>query len=249
MALLWKKQVKDRFYEVRTAGNTLRLYTNGVFHTQFNQQRPLTGHVWDLLMLPAFFYPPQTIKRVLVLGVGGGAVIHLLRHFVKPEKIVGIELDRTHVYIAKRIFGLQGRDIELYQADAVSWISDYKGPKFDLIIDDLFKEEDGEPVPVVKANSVWFKKLLRHLSSEGVLVRNFIDREELNRSAGLSLPSISRSFHSVFRLSSSFDENFVAAYLRKKTRSAELRNRLVATDGLNPNLKTSRLRYSIRQLK
>jgi len=60
---------------VRSAGYSLRLYTDGVFHTQYNPGNPLTGHIWDLLMLPAFFYEPDTIKRVLVLGVGGVASI------------------------------------------------------------------------------------------------------------------------------------------------------------------------------
>ncbi len=75
MAIVWSKKVAETRYEVRSAGSPLRLYTDGVFHSQYNPEQLLTGHVWDLLMLPAFFYPKNTIKRVLVLGVGGGAVV------------------------------------------------------------------------------------------------------------------------------------------------------------------------------
>ena len=72
MALLWSEQDGDSRYEVRSAGNTRRLYTNGVFHSQYNPNNPVTGSVWDLLLLPAFFLPPGRPRRVLVLGVGGG---------------------------------------------------------------------------------------------------------------------------------------------------------------------------------
>lgn len=249
MALLWQKKTKGTLYEVRNAGNTRRLYTNGVFHTQYNPANPVTGHVWDLLMLPAFFYKPGEIKRVLVLGVGGGAVIQLLRHFVKPEIIIGVELDKTHIHIAKKFFNVKGSGIRLYQGDAVHWLQNYQGEKFDLIIEDLFAEEKGEPVPVVKANGVWFAEMLKHLSEQGVLVRNFIDKQELNNAAGLVHKSISKRFKSVFRFTSSYDENFVAAFLKKQVSNTELRQRLSATPGLNPSLKSSRLRYRIRRLK
>jgi len=249
MAIIWKRKTSDAIYELRSAGNTMRLYTNGVFHTQFNPSQPLTGHVWDLLMLPAFFYQPDEIKRVLVLGVGGGAVIQMLRKFVMPVNIVGVELNSVHLYIAQRFFNVKGKDVALYKADAIDWIKNYKGEKFDLIIDDLFGEQDGEPVRVVKPNGVWFKQLLKHLSNNGLIVANFIDIDELKKSAGLNNKSVSKCFTSVFQLTSTFNENFVGAFVRKKTTSQQLRKRLIKTPGLNPNLKTSRLRYRIRQLK
>ncbi|HHH44614.1 MAG TPA: class I SAM-dependent methyltransferase, partial [Gammaproteobacteria bacterium] len=93
MSLVWQKQADGVDYQVRRAGRTLRLYTNGVFHSQYNPARPVTGSVWDLLLVPAFFYPPAELQRILVLGVGGGAVIQNLRRFVQPQQIVGVELN------------------------------------------------------------------------------------------------------------------------------------------------------------
>ncbi len=249
MAIIWQKKTADTVYELRSAGNTKRLYTNGVFHTQFNSRQPLTGHVWDLLMLPAFFYQPGEIKRVLVLGVGGGAVIQMLRRFVEPENIIGVELNPVHLYVARRFFNVKGKDVFLYKADAINWVKNYKGEKFDLIIDDLFGEQDGEPVRAVKPNTVWFKLLLKHLTVSGLIVANFIDINELKKSAGLDSKAVTKNFSSVFQLTSTFNENFVGAFIRKKTSSQKLRKRLIETPGLNPALKTSRLRYRIRKLK
>jgi len=248
MALLWQKIVAGVSYEVRTAGASVRLYTDGVFHSQYNPNQLLTGHVWDLLMLPAFFYPGHAINRVLVLGVGGGAVMHMLRHFVSPASIVGVELNPVHISVARRFFGLQHKSIEIIEGDAVDWLLNYKGEKFDMIIDDLFAERNGEPVSVVAANRKWFSCMLKNLSSDGLIVRNFISRQELINSAGLSNEHIAGKFSSVFQLTSHYNENFVAAYLREKSTGNELRKNLTATPGLNPDLKTSRLRYRVRRL-
>ncbi|WP_455217906.1 hypothetical protein, partial [Kaarinaea lacus] len=87
MAIVWHKKISGTCYEVRKAGNSIRLYTDGVFHSQYNPHRPVTGSVWDLLMLPAFFTNIDKISRVLVLGVGGGSVIQLLHRYVKPDEI------------------------------------------------------------------------------------------------------------------------------------------------------------------
>ena len=249
MALVWQKKKNDRLYEVRSAGNSLRLYTNGVFHTQYNSRQPLTGHVWDLLMLPALFYPANTVHRVLVLGVGGGAVLQMLRHFIQPEKILGVELDAEHLYVARRFFKLKGQDVELIHADAVDWITHYQGPAFDMIIEDLFIEQADEPVRVMKANAQWFKTLLRLLTANGVLVSNFIDKAEISQSAVFSNQSIARQLPSVYRLASTYNENFVAAFFKKPTSARLFHQRLRETPGMNPRLKTSRLRFKLRKLK
>ncbi len=150
MAVLWEKRVNGVSYEVRTAGRTRRLYSDGVFHSQYNPARPVTGHVWDLLMIPAFFHAPGSVRRVLVLGVGGGAVIALLQRFVAPRAMVGVELNPLHLFVARRFFGITQRSVHLVRADARTWIRDYDGPPFDMIIDDLFGEQNGEPVRAVE---------------------------------------------------------------------------------------------------
>jgi len=248
MALIWSKQVSGVRYEVRSAGSSKRLYTDGVFHSQYNPKQVITGHVWDLLMIPAFFYPENTIKRVLVLGVGGGAVLHMLRYFISPEEILGIELNPVHISVARRFFNLKHKSIEIIEADAITWLEKYRGDKFDMIIDDLFAEEDGEPVSVVNANGKWFSCMLKHLHKNGVIVRNFVSKEELLDSAGISNQNISSKFSSVYQLSNNLNENFVGVYSRSNVSSNLLRKNLVKTPKLNPALKTSRLKYKIRKI-
>ena len=246
MAIIWQKQVEKTLYEVRTAGQTRRLYTDGVFHSQFNPERAITGGVWDLLMLPAFFYPAETIQRVLVLGVGGGAVIHQLQRYIKPTEIIGVELNPVHIMLAKRFFGITNKLAHLVEDDAVKWLNNYSGPPFDLIIEDLFGEKDGEPIRAVKANKAWFETLNSHLSPEGILVMNFISRNDLKNCAGISYKKTASFFQSIFQLTITHYENAMGAFLKKLSSSQVLRKNISETDDLR---KSKKLEFQIRKLK
>ena len=246
MALLWEKKTADTHYEVRSAGKSLRLYSNGVFHSQYHPGNPLSGYVWDLLMLPVFFYPPQSIKRVLVLGVGGGAVFHSLRHFIAPDLIVGVELDAVHVDIAQRFFAIHGPGMSLHTADAVSWMQSYAGENFDLIIDDVFAEQDGQPVQVTAATREWMALLRKHVTRHGMVVKNFVDQKTL----GLALRQgdIKQGFSSTFVLSGTKDQNRVAVFLRRASSAHDLRLHIKQMPQLNAALKSGKLKYSVRSV-
>ena len=90
-------------YELRSAGASLRLYRNRVFHTQVNAARLANGGVWDLLWLPALLQRPEYCKNILVLGVGLGAAIIKLRQFFPAAKIIAVDIDPVHLRLAKHL--------------------------------------------------------------------------------------------------------------------------------------------------
>ena len=247
MAVIWSQTINGKDFEVRRAGRSVRLYTDGVFHSQYNPVNPVTATVWTLLTLPGFFRPDGTIKRALVLGVGGGAVIRMLHHLVQPGQIVGIELDPTHLYIARRFFGVTRRRAELVEADAVDWLCRYQGPKFDLIIDDLFGELEGEPVRTVAVTQDWLETLSENLVDDGVLVMNFIGTRTLhgaNHTLQCKLPA---RFGSAFHLGLPGYENAVGAFVGHPMAARQLRQRLRASS--NPcGANLARLSFRIRSL-
>lgn len=247
MSLLWEKRAAGTHYQVRQAGRSLRLYTNGVFHSQYNPRRPVTGSVWDLLWLPAFFFPAGKLRRVLVLGVGGGAVIRHLREFIHPGKITGVELNKTHLSIARRFFGIEGDDIELHLADAVDWVKRYSGPHFDMIIDDLFADSDGDPQRAVTADSAWVNSLSRILARDGVIVSNFATRIELEVSAYLLPEKRRKRFASAFSLSTAQNFNAIGVFLKRPATTRQLRTRIKAVNSLDPR-KPGGFSYRIRTL-
>ena len=217
MAVLWQQQISGVNYEIRSAGKTRRLYTDGVFHSQYNPNHALAGGVWDALFIPAFFVEPGTIQRVLVLGVGGGAVIHLLHRYLQPDSITGIELNPVHIRLAKKYFAIKPTVAMLHQADAIKWLQDYKGPGFDLIIEDLFAEQEGEPVRAVNANRNWLQTLSDNLSDNGILVMNFTAASDLKNSAAITCKKIAHQFQDRFRFSLPQYDNVIAAFLKKSS--------------------------------
>jgi spermidine synthase len=246
MAIIWQKEIQNTRYEVRTAGQTHRLYTDGVFHSQYNPARSLAGGVWDVLMLPALFYPSQSIKRVLVLGVGGGAVIHQLQRYIQPDEITGIELNPVHIMLAKKYFAITPQLAKLVQADAVKWLENYNGPAFDMIIDDLFGEVRGEPVRAVKANPGWLETLNKHLAPEGVLVMNFINPKDLQNSAAISYKKTAREFKAVFQFTLTHYVNAVGAFLKIPATSQMLRRHINEIAELKDN---NNLDYQVKKIK
>jgi len=226
MAVIWERKTAKCHYEVRTAGNSVRLYKDNVFHSQWNDTRPLSNGVWDLLFLPALLLPDMDINRVLVLGVGGGAVINQFTQLLEPKEIVGVELDAVHLQIAKRYFGVQQRSVELIQADALEWMHNYKGKKFDVIIEDLFTEKGGEPYRVAEATTSWFRALKKHLQPNGVLVVNFEDVAQMRAASVPYQATLNGRPDLRYQFNQPSYGNSVCAFLSEAVTPAAMRRRL-----------------------
>ncbi len=170
-------------YQVRRAGNSLRLYTDGVFHTQYNSSRRYERAVWDLLWLPVSGLALGSRPRVLVLGVGGGAVIHKLRREYPHALLVGVDLNPVHLRVAREVFAVNHPDDLLLEAEASAFVHAYRGPAFDVVVDDVFAEREGEPVRAIPLDDSWCRLLLRILTPHGLLIGNFASARELSHSA------------------------------------------------------------------
>ena len=248
MAVIWQKTVDGKCYEVRSAGETRRLYTDGVFHSQYNPNRMLTGNVWDLLSLPSFFLPPEQLRHALVLGVGGGAVIRQLRQWYPEIRITGIELNPMHLYIARRFFDLEDPAVKLIEADAIKWMENYTGAPFDLIVDDLFFEEEGEPCRAIAADKSWISTLLSALTPHGMLVINFICSRDLRNSAVFHHKSLQARFKSAYRFMTPLYENNIGAFLRQPETLNQLRRRVQQTEQLQGEYNENQSKYQIRKI-
>ncbi len=248
MAVIWQKKIDGSVYQIRSAGKTRRLYTNGVCHSEFNPSKVLTGSIWDLLILPAFFYEPESVRRILMLGVGGGASILQLHHLLQVENICGVELDPVHLELAHRFFNIESIPVDLHNAEARQWLQEYQGDAFDLIIDDLFTSKGKEPVRALEADTDWFSLLLSHLSETGRLVINFASAEEFRESAYFQNFRISKQFSAAFKLTNVQLDNIVGAFLRLDSGTAQLRANVMDNPVLARALQNKQLRYNIRNV-
>ncbi|VUD47867.1 Polyamine aminopropyltransferase [Thalassocella blandensis] len=241
MATIWFKQTEHCRYEVRTAGNSIRLYSNGVFHSQWNPKKPIAGHLWDLLFFPMCFHEDwAAVNNALILGVGGGAVINLLQKYCALEKIVAVDLDEQHFYVAEKFFKINEgvsnvlcvlRDAKNYvlMDDATAQGLKQDAPRFQFILEDLFLNEAGtsNAVRAIKADVQWLQSLANRLSEDGILVMNFESARQLR--AALSAKTLGEvGFVSVAELSLPRYENAIAvlskAPLIKSVFQAQLAN-------------------------
>lgn len=232
MALVWSKQSGDQLYEVRRAGQTLRLYTNGVFHSQWHPNRILNGHLWDLLILPAFLIPTNKLDKILVLGVGGGAAIRSMNSLFNIKKIVGIDLDPIHLNIARRFFNCKSDNIDLIHAEASQFVKKDKR-KFNYIIEDIFIENPklkGDAIRALPATLEWFKQLQAKLSKTGILVSNFESRRQLENFLQLGIKRKLR-FQQILCFESPRYENAIAIFSNSKIKLDDLQSKLADSLG------------------
>lgn len=181
MTIVWELTENGTLYSVRQAGESVRLYSNRVFHSQWNPQRPMAGAVWDCLSLPSLYRPQSSLHHGALLGVGGGAVLRQLQALRTFDSFYGIELDEVHIDIAHDWFGVREEHATLVHDDAVGWLWRYDDGPFDLLIDDLFGHDDYEPVRAQSLTQDWVNRLAELTSDSGLLVVNCIDRSELYR--------------------------------------------------------------------
>ncbi len=187
--LVWETNNDGNHYALKSAGGSHRLYRNGVFHSQFHAGRVANGGVWDMLWTPVFALSGHKPRSVLMLGVGLGAALCKLKCFSPDLNIVAIDIDKTHLHLAKKLLrehGISQANIKFIHADAIEWLANYSGEPFDVIIDDLFIDHDksGEVsasrviglldcnIEGAPAKKNWISLLAQQLSRDGLIVAN-----------------------------------------------------------------------------
>lgn len=249
MALLWEHTEDDITYEVRNAGSSIRLYTNGVFHSQYSPRHLFTGAIWDLLTLPALFSHSR-VDNVLMLGVGGGAAIHQLNRLLSPQKIVGVELLRVHLDIARRFFDVGDYDnVTLYHDDAVKWLQ--RNPdRFDLVIDDVFVDGIDDPLrPMDGTNDAWYLPLSEHITDTGVLVQNHVMPELAREQVGRNEKLLKAHFKSAILFRVPTFENCIVGLYRESVNVKQARPAAIRRIGeVATGKEMRRLEFSCSQL-
>ena len=100
---------------------------------------------WRALTVVAL--PPR--PTVLLVGLGGGTQIHLLRRLAAPRRITVIEHDPIIVRVANDWFGLDSvRKLEIVcaEADAAVEALTRAGRRFDFVMEDAAYAEEPEAV-------------------------------------------------------------------------------------------------------
>lgn len=258
MAVIWSKKKGRMYYEIRMAGRSLRLYTNGVFHSQWNPSAPLAGNLWDLLALPAFLLSdgPRPFDCA-VLGVGGGAVIKQLCHFFPITSIDGVDLDGEHLRLAKRFFGVNHENIHLVEQNASTWVGHAlnQNKRYKYVVEDIFCDSlaNGvvEPVRAIEASSEWMKSLSALMTEDGILVMNFESVRQCKHSDAVSWARKNK-FSRMFILSLPMYHNAMAVFCKQPLTSGvrgQIIDALEIKGALTGPYKSKILKFTIHTLR
>jgi spermidine synthase len=148
----------------------------------FNQESEINlADPYDLpllyarVMTVAAIYP-QDIKRVLVVGLGGGAIPVYLDHFLPDATIDSIELDPGVVGAARKYFGLRETSrFHIIEGDGRLYLNRHTEP-YDIIMIDAFT---GSYIPFHLMTKEFYQLLRNRLAPHGVVVFNFFPGEKL----------------------------------------------------------------------
>jgi spermidine synthase len=154
--------------------------------------------VWELTLDQISL---RGVERILILGMGGGSSIELLRKKFKYKgKIVAVEIDPVIIEIAKTEFNIKSdSDLKIECMDAVDYVNK-KTRKFDLILVDVFIDDK---IPGKLLTREFWKKLAGKTSLGGKIlfnayadlakIKNVTEELELNGHEVTSLKKINGS--------------------------------------------------------
>lgn len=124
----------------------------------------------DIFIKVFGYIETNDVKSVLLLGLGGGTVVNILRNELNFQgHIVAVELDPVIIDIAVQEFGIQpGKKLELVCMDATEYVRTSR-KKFDMIICDIFVDNT---LPDALTDESFWLNVVKRLSNEGIIVFN-----------------------------------------------------------------------------
>lgn len=128
----------------------------------------------------------QQTYRVLMLGMGGGSIVHQLFHLHLDMQMSVVELRQAVIDCAYDYFQLPDEpEIEVIHADALQFIAENDYP-YDAIIVDIF---DADGVAAGLSESSFQQNLWHNLKPHGLLLFNLWFAWNKKSSSGKPLPT------------------------------------------------------------
>jgi spermidine synthase len=136
-------------------------------------------------------YPPE-IKKVLMIGLGGGSISGYLGRFLPHVEIDTVEVDPGVIAAAKKYFGMKETvRVRYHEGDGRVFLNRRK-ETYDLVVLDAFQ---GGYVPFHLLTKEFYTLLKQRLAPGGAAVFNVHEGTKLYASTLLTLRSVFPSVH------------------------------------------------------
>jgi spermidine synthase len=176
--------------ELRDAGPFRSLFFVGddgatTLQTRMSLARPQALQTeYAKTMFASYLFQPEP-SRVLVVGVGGGAMIRFLEHWEPELRIDGVDIDPEILALAERYFGTRPSErVRLLAADGYQFIR-ASSDRYDAIYLDAFlrpsEETDRAGVPRSLRSAPFYAAVRQRLSPGGVVALNLFPHPERAR--------------------------------------------------------------------
>jgi spermidine synthase len=169
---------------------------------------------------------PQDIKRVLVLGLGGGAVPLYLARFLPEATVDSVEVDPGVIAAAKKYFGLRETErFHLIEADGRLYLNRHR-ETYDIIVLDAFS---GSYIPFHMMTKEFYQLVRDHLAPHGVVAINILPSVKLYDSNVRTLKLVFDNLDFFDSGNPTVDETNVIVFGRSDAASEEQQRQQAAT--------------------
>ncbi len=151
--------------------------------SQVDLRRPFELLVpYTQTMFASYFFQPQP-ERVLLVGLGGGAMVHFVRHHDPQVQIDAVEIDPAVVKIAQDYFGIRpGDGLNIVTEDGFEFLGRTQ-TRYDVIYLDAFlkpsDQTDETGMPLRLKTVRFYQVLQQKLRPGGVVVFNLNQHPDL----------------------------------------------------------------------
>jgi spermidine synthase len=166
-----------RDLSIKTNANTLELRSNSnTLQSIINVDHPEQLALKNLQYLIAvLLFMPQP-KRILLLGTGGGSLVHFLRHHYPDSHLTSVDIDGELLDLMHEKMHLPKADDQLtYVIDDAAHYLQHCNQTFDLILVDIFI---GDQSPDWLLSSANMQLLYTLLNSSGAVAYNLLIDDE-----------------------------------------------------------------------
>ncbi len=188
----------------------VRDHGDEAIQTMVNIKKPyeLLG-TYSRAMFTSYLLRPHP-EQVLIVGLGGGAMVHFLKHYDPGVKVDALEIDPVVVRVADRYFDVRSEgNVKIITTNGVRYLEQTKN-RYDVIYMDAFlrPSTDTDPTgkPLAMKTKQFYKEVRNRLTAGGLVVFNVNPHEKVEADLRASAsPSARRmSFARPTRTSSSW---------------------------------------------
>lgn len=174
-------------------------------------------------MFAGYLLRPQP-QKVLIVGLGGGAMVRFLQYHQPELSVDAIDIDPEVVRIADEFFGTKPSDnIRIQAEDGFVWLKN-TDERYDVIFMDAFlkpsSDTDGTGVPLRLKTIEFLKQVQTKLTPNGVVVFNLNPGESLRKDIGTIRKAFAQAY--VFRVFGSKNQIVVGSTSHSRRQRAEL---------------------------